>query len=137
MALLGLNACELEKVEISSSEVPQKVESKKKRHESWYRDHWVKKHGGEAEVTLPDGSRCDILTATHAIEVDWAPKWAEAVGQSLWYSFQTNKQPGIVLIVRTDNDQKHLLRLRSLVEHQKLNIRVWVMDGASSQSKTD
>jgi hypothetical protein len=30
------------------------------------------------EVVMKDGTRCDILTATHAIEVDFAKKWAEA-----------------------------------------------------------
>ena len=27
---------------------------------------------------MKDGTRCDILTSTHAIEVDFARKWAEA-----------------------------------------------------------
>ena len=37
--------------------------------------------GGKVEVVMKDGTRCDILTATHAIEVDFAKKWAEAIGQ--------------------------------------------------------
>ena len=37
-------------------------------------------------MTMPDGTRCDILTDTHAIEVDFADKWAEAIGQSLNYA---------------------------------------------------
>ena len=39
-------------------------------------------------MTMPDGARCDILTETHAIEVDFADKWAEAFGQSLNYAMQ-------------------------------------------------
>ena len=35
------------------------------------------------EVVMKDGTRCDILTATHATEVDFAKKCAEA--QSLNY----------------------------------------------------
>ena len=38
------------------------------------------------EVVMKDGTRCDILTSTHAIEVDFAKKWAEAIGQSLNYA---------------------------------------------------
>ena len=45
------------------------------------------------EVVMKDGTRCDILTATHAIEVDFAKKWAEAIGQSLNYAMQTGKRP--------------------------------------------
>ena len=36
-----------------------------------------------AEVRLPDGTRCDVETKTHAIEVDWAHKWYEEFAQSL------------------------------------------------------
>ena len=43
------------------------------------------------EVVMKDCTRCDILTATHAIEVDFARKWAEAIGQSLNYAMHTGK----------------------------------------------
>ena len=39
----------------------------------------------------------DILTDTHAIECDWMPKWAEAIGQSLTYAELEGKLPGIVI----------------------------------------
>jgi len=42
---------------------------------------------GETEVTLSDGSRADIISTSHAIEVDWSNKWTEGVSQSLWYAF--------------------------------------------------
>ena len=51
------------------------------------------------EVVMNDGTRCDILTATHAIEVDFAKKWAEAIGQSLHYALHTGKRPAVALIV--------------------------------------
>ena len=47
---------------------------------------------------MPDGTRCDILTDTHAIEVDFADKWAEAIGESLNYAIQTGKKADIVLV---------------------------------------
>ncbi len=46
--------------------------------ESFYQEQYAKKLGDKTEVTMPDGTRCDILTDTHAIEVDFADKWAEA-----------------------------------------------------------
>ena len=49
--------------------------------ESFYQELYAKKLGGRTEVTMPDGTRCDILTDTHAIEVDFAVKWAETIGQ--------------------------------------------------------
>lgn len=100
-----------------------------KKNEAFYRDAWTEKHGGQTEVRLPDGTRCDIVTETHAVEVEWAHKWYEGFGQALWYGFQLNKTPGIVLILRNEGDRKFLVRIRSLAAHHGIDLRVWVMDG--------
>ena len=83
---------------------------------------------GEVEVRMPDETGCDIVTDTHAVEVEWAYKWYEGIGQSLWYSFQTNKKAGIVMILRNEKDRKFLIRLRSLIAGKKLDIKVWVIE---------
>jgi len=41
----------------------------------------------------------DCITATHAIEVDFDYNWQEAFTQALWYSINTGKQAGILLII--------------------------------------
>jgi len=51
------------------------------------------------EVVLPDKTRCDCLTETHAIEFDFGSKWAEAIGQALYYAIHANKRAGIVLVL--------------------------------------
>jgi len=38
---------------------------------------------------MPDRTRCDCLAKTHAIEFDFGSKWAESLGQSMYYSIQT------------------------------------------------
>ena len=53
-----------------------------KQSERYYQEKFAREIGGKVEVVMKDGTRCDILTATHAIEVDFAKKWAEAIGQS-------------------------------------------------------
>jgi hypothetical protein len=35
--------------------------------EKWYQVKWCEAHGGKIEVVLPDGTRCDCVTDTHAI----------------------------------------------------------------------
>jgi len=55
-------------------------------------------------VVLGDNIRCDIVTATHAIEVDFADKWTEAIGQSLSYVLQLNLKPAIALIMEVENE---------------------------------
>ena len=43
-------------------------------HESHYQEIAAKKYNAETEVSMPDGTRCDLVTETHAIEVDFADK---------------------------------------------------------------
>jgi len=73
-------------------------------------------------------SNADIITKTHAIEVEWAHKWYERFGQALWYGFQTNKKPGLVLIFRNKEDERFLARVRSLAAHHEIEPRVWTID---------
>ena len=76
-------------------------------------------------MVLPDQTRCDCLTQTHAIEFDFGTKWAEAIGQSLYYSFQTGKKAGVVLILEKGSDRKYWIRLNSVIQHYKLPIDTW------------
>jgi hypothetical protein len=81
--------------------------------------------GGKIEFVLPDRTRVDCLTDEYAIEVDWAKKWAEGVGQSLFYAQMTKKKPAIGLIVG-EKDGRYLKRLRSISE--KLGIKIIILD---------
>ena len=74
------------------------------------------------EVVLPDRTRCDCLTQTHAIEFDFGSKWAEAIGQSLYYSLQTGKRAGIVLILEKSKDYRYWIRLNTTIEYFNLPI---------------
>lgn len=56
--------------------------------------------GGQSEVTLFDRTRVDCLTDDEAIEVDYAYKWAESIGQALYYAEITGKRPAVMLIVK-------------------------------------
>ena len=89
-----------------------------------YQKAWCDAHGGTMEVVLPDKTRVDCLTATHAIEFDFAPKWAEAIGQALHYAALTGKQPGIVLIM-APGDEKFRSRLLATTAGFCLRIELW------------
>lgn len=63
------------------------------------------------ERVLIDGTRVDILTEHWAIEIDWAHKWAEAIGQAQFYAKMTERRPGIILLCEDmDNDMKYVYR---------------------------
>ena len=57
------------------------------------------KIGGETEVSVKYG-RVDILTDTHAIEVDWITKYYEGIGQALHYANQTGKKPVVAIALK-------------------------------------
>lgn len=98
------------------------------RPEKHYQTQWCAEHGGQAEVVLADQTRADCITATHAIEFDFGKKWAEAIGQSLYYSIQTGKRAGIVMILEKPKDRKYWIRLNSTIQHFGLPIDTWEMD---------
>ena len=95
--------------------------------ESEYRDRWCDDRYGETEVTLSDRTRVDCITADYAVEIDFANKWAEAIGQSLHYSRMTDRKPGIVLILETDSDLKHYYLLQDTIKHICPRITLWKM----------
>jgi hypothetical protein len=93
--------------------------------EKEYQNKWCARVGGVTEYRLDDGTRVDCLTNTYAIEFDFAPKWAESIGQALYYSQMTGKQPGVVLIMENEGDGRYLERLNTVAaEH---NIKVWTI----------
>lgn len=89
-----------------------------------YQKAWCDGAGGTREFVLPDRARVDCLTSTHAVEVDFAPKWAEAVGQALYYSIETGRSPGILLIMEESGDERFLKRLMTVTG--MTGITVWV-----------
>ncbi|HXF44874.1 MAG TPA: hypothetical protein VNK91_02030 [Burkholderiaceae bacterium] len=94
--------------------------------EADYTKMWCAAQNGRVEVMLEDRTRADCITATHAVEVDFAPKWAEAIGQALHYARLTGKRAGILLIVGAD--EAHLLaRLRATIAGACLPIDVWTV----------
>ncbi len=94
--------------------------------EKEYQKHWCSLNNGQTEVILQDNTRIDCLTKDYAIEFDFANKWAESIGQSLYYAACTDKKAGIVLIMENkQKDLKYLKRLKTISE--KYNIQVWTI----------
>jgi len=69
--------------------------------------------GGQREYSVPNG-RVDLVTDKYAIEIEKASNWKESIGQSLWYALNTNKEPAIILIVESNEDYKHVIRLQKI-----------------------
>lgn len=80
------------------------------------------------EYKLADKARVDCLTDTMAVEFDFANKWAECIGQAIYYGRQTRKQPACVLIMENgEEDLKYLYRLRRAAYRKGVNLKTFTM----------
>lgn len=94
-----------------------------------YQEAWCGAQGGEVEVILRDRTRVDCVVdmdgVAYAIEFDFAKKWAESIGQALYYGRMMKREPGIVLIVEDfDKDAKYIDRVTYAT--QGLGVRLWL-----------
>jgi hypothetical protein len=96
-----------------------------KRDEKYYQTKMCNEFGGKVEYILFDKARVDCLTDEYAIEVDFAKKWAEGIGQTLYYAQVTGKKPAIGLIVGSD-DEKYLKRVRTVAD--KFDIKIIILE---------
>ena len=96
----------------------------KKYHEKHYQTLLCNELDGEMEYVLKDRTRVDCLTDEYAIEVDFAKKWAESIGQSLFYADMTGRKAAIALIVG-EKDEKFLKRLKRV--SSKFDIKVYIL----------
>ena len=81
------------------------AEAKRLYPEAEYQKFWCDKNNGIIEFRLNDKSRVDCLTDSLAVEVDFANKWSECIGQALYYGFMTGKRPKVVLILENPKMQ--------------------------------
>lgn len=82
--------------------------------ESYYQNQWCTSDFGRKEAVLWDMTRVDCLTKDYAIEFDFAKKWAESIGQSLYYSKLTGKAPAVALILTSPADYRYVKRIERL-----------------------
>lgn len=82
--------------------------------------------GGVTEYRLPDDSRVDILTDKHAVEVDWAHKWPEGIGQCLYYGLMTERAPVVLLLADVATENRFINRCHLVCVNR--GIELWVYD---------
>jgi len=92
-------------------------------YESSYQHAWCKAHNGVEEYENNDFTRVDCLTNTHAVEFDFANKWAESVGQAEYYALKTGKRGKVVLILEdSKKDFVYLYRVKKLAEKHNFDV---------------
>lgn len=102
--------------------------AKRLHPEAEYQKAWCEKRGGLMEYKLSDKTRIDCLLPNMAVEFDFANKWAECIGQAIYYGRQTNRQAACVLIMENgEKDLKYLYRLRRAAYKKGVNLRTFTM----------
>ena len=84
------------------------------QQEAYYVKQWCTSDFGRREAILWDMTRVDCLAKDYAVEFDFAKKWAESVGQALYYSKMTGKLPAVVLILTSPIDYRYVKRVERL-----------------------
>jgi hypothetical protein len=85
----------------------------------------AEKYEGEVEAKLWDATRVDLLTEEYAIEADWSYKWAEGIGQALYYAEVTGKKPAVMILVKDlKKETRYIYRLQTVAA--KYNIKVFI-----------
>ena len=95
--------------------------AKRLHPEAEYQKAWCDKRGGLMEYKLSDKTRVDCLLPNMAVEFDFANKWAECIGQAIYYGRQTNRQAATVLIKHERKVKKWIISLWK-TEKKILNI---------------
>lgn len=103
--------------------------------EKSYQYSWCNDHGGNLEYRLDDGARVDCLTDEYAVEFDFGSKWAESIGQALYYAQKTGMKPGVVLILERDQDARYLDRLTAVAGSH--SIKLWTLTPDSLGAKAN
>ena len=102
--------------------------AKHKHPERHYQDNFCDKANGIKEFILPDRARVDCLTEDMAIEVDFAPKWAESIGQALYYASMTGKKPAVLLILEDEQDNIYVQRFNTANHERNLGITLFILE---------
>jgi hypothetical protein len=97
-----------------------------KKHERFYQRELCNNLNGVMEYRLEDKTRVDCITDEYAIEVDFAKKWAESIGQSLFYAKMSGKKPAVGIIIESDKESRYLKRLNLIAD--KYGIEVFVIE---------
>jgi hypothetical protein len=114
--------------------LPTIAQAKHDHPEKWYQERLCSEYNGKVEVVLVDKNRADCVTNTHAIEFDYGDKWAESIGQALYYAIYTQNRASIVMILEEESERKYWKRLKVIINHFRLPIDIWTTGVASKIS---
>ena len=103
--------------------IGQSLNAKQIKSEKYYQQKYCSSIGATIEARI-GRVRIDCLTKEYAIEVDFAKKKYEGVGQSLYYAMITDKKPMLVLIAERENraNRSHIAIAREICREYDIRL---------------
>ena len=95
---------------------------------------------GTSEVQLADKTRADCITLSYVIEVERPYKWAEGIGQVLYYATHfPDRTPVLVFVVSNPMDGRYISRALHVIREYRLPIQIFLTtwDGTKLYSLDD
>jgi hypothetical protein len=103
--------------------------AKHKFLEKDFQNKWCSDNMGKTEFVLDTGKRVDCVTDKYGVEVEFAYKFYESVGQSLYYNIKLNQipeysesKPAILLILEKSTDKEYLDALNLVAERYRIKV---------------
>lgn len=115
------------------------VEAKHIYSEKIYQTQWCNTHKGTMEYVIKTKTqgigRIDCMLPDMVVEVDFAKKWHQCLGQALDYSAHTRKTAACLLIVENEKDWKYVNRLRYTIQKKAPGTRTFTIKPEQIKSK--
>ncbi|MDB4311963.1 hypothetical protein N9937_00895 [bacterium] len=95
-----------------------------KHKEAYYQQIVCDIHDADVEVRNEDNTRTDCLSVEESIEVDFAPKWYECLGQAMHYARLNRNKAVCMLVVMNRKDESRVVSAKMLIDHFHLPVEV-------------
>lgn len=106
-----------------------------KRPISYYKNKWCQRMSGKTDV-IYHKVVLDCATNDYIFIFEYSYRWRNAIGKALYYSLETGKRPGVVLIIEKPREQFYFKLMKNLISYFSLPIDYFqIGDGVSKDGK--
>ncbi len=105
--------------------IPGISEAAKKRSINFYKNKWCIQHVGKPDVTYHNSMTIDCVTNDYVFIFDYSYRWRKAIGKALYFSIETGKRAGIVLIIERARERFYFRQLKNLIRYFSLPIDIF------------
>lgn len=92
-----------------------------KRSFNYYKQRWCHKLSGRTDILHHDVV-LECATNDYIFIFEYSYRWKNAIGKALYYSLETGKRSGIVLILEKKREQFYYKQMKNLISYFSLPI---------------